>query len=774
MPGPFVGRRVVLTLVGEEADVLPVNRRTSLVAGVLALAVVVGGCGSAASPGPRAPLGTVAGETVPALPLRFEPNLGQSDPRVAFTSRGSDHTLLMTRRGAVLKLRGPGREDVVRMSFVGASHDPRVAGRGRLEAVSNYLRGSDPSRWITGVPSFSHVVYSGLYDGVDLTFHASSTGELEFDYTLAPGVSPAGIRLAYAGVDSLRVDASGALVLRAGGGEIRQPAPAVYQMRDGVRRQVPAAYVLHDGNQVGFALKGYDAGAGLLIDPVLTYSTYLGGSDNEFAIWSDVDRSGNFYVTGVTSSPVFPTTSGAYQTQYAGGDDVFVTKVNPAGSGLVWSTYIGGGSFDVAIGLDVDRAGNVVVTGPTGSTDFPTTPGAYSRQYAGGDSDTFVTKLDRSGSRLLFSTLLGGTAGEAGFISFFDARGNVFVEGETGSADFPTTRRAFQPEYGGGPADGFVTKLNPSGSALDYSTFIGGEGYDGAHDGWLDDDNNFFIDGPTESPNFPTTARAFQRTLHGPRDAFAAKLNPRGTNVDYSTYLGGSGGEDVTDMTVDRFGNAYVPGPTDSADFPVTPNAFQPTFGGAGDGFVAKLNTRGSGLEYATYLGGSDFDIAGGVRVDADGNAHIPGITSSADFPVTRDAFQPAYAGGPEDAFIVTLDRKGSDLKFSSFLGGTGDDGSAGSGEWLDRQGNFYVPGFTDSTDFPVTPGAFQPQNAGAYDVFLVKIAPPGGKHDDHEGEKTNGDDARTLRHPPAATSPQLGRSTKQRPARGTRGARRP
>jgi beta-propeller repeat-containing protein len=751
-----------------------VAQTTRLVPGVLALAVLVGGCGSTAPSGTPTSLGTQAGDTLAALPLRFEPNLGQSDPRVTHISRGSDHTLLMTRRGAVLKLRAPGREDVVRMTFVGANDDPEVAGRGRLEGVSNYLRGSDPNRWVTGVPGFSQVVYSGLYDGVDLTFHASRAGELEFDYTLAAGVSPAGIRLAYSGVKTLRVDGSGALVLRTGGGEIRQAPPAVYQKRDGVRRRVQASYVLHGAKQVGFALKGYDPRAGLLIDPVLTYSTYLGGSDNEFAIWSDIDRSGNFYVTGVTSSPDFPTTNGAYQGQYNGGDDVFVTKLNPAGSGLVWSTYIGGASFDVAIGLDVDRAGNVVVTGPTGSSDFPTTRGAYQRQYAGGDSDTFVTKLDRSGSRLLFSTLLGGTAGEAGFISFLDERGNVYVEGETGSADFPTTRKAFQTTYGGGPADGFVTKLNPSGAALDYSTFIGGAGYDGAHDGWLDEHNNFYIDGPTESPNFPTTPRAFQRTLNGPSDAFAAKLNPRGTGVDYSTYLGGTGGEDVTDMTVDRFGNAYVPGPTDSTDFPVTPNAFQRTFGGAGDGYVAKLNPRGSALEYATYLGGSDADVAGGVRVDPDGNAHIPGTTSSPDFPVTPNALQPAYAGGPEDAFILTLNRTGSGLKFSTFLGGSGDDGSAGSGEWLDRQGNFYVPGFTDSTDFPVTAGAFQSANAGGYDVFLAKIAPRSHNHGDHDGDEANGGDVQALRHAPAAASAQVGRRTASRPTRGTVGGRVP
>ncbi|MDP9136231.1 MAG: SBBP repeat-containing protein, partial [Actinomycetota bacterium] len=548
------------------------------------------------------------------------------------------------------------------------------------------------------------------------------------------------------GAGALRVDGSGALVLRTGRSELRQLPPVVYQTRAGVRHRVPASYVLHGRNQVGFALEGYDRRAGLLIDPVLTYSTYLGGSADDNAIWSDVDRAGNFYVTGETSSPDYPTTPGVYQPELRGAPDVFVTKVNPAGSGLVWSTYLGGESFDVAIGLDVDKAGNVVVTGPTGSTDFPTTPGAYQREFAGGVADTFVTKLDRSGSRLLFSTLLGGTGGEAGFIAFFGDRGNVFVEGETESADFPTTRRAFQTTHGGGSNDGFVTKLDARGSALGYSTFIGGEGYDGAHDGWLDAHDNFYIDGPTESANFPTTRGAFDRTLDGESDAFAAKLNPSGRSVAYSTYLGGSGFEDVTDMTIDRHGNAYVPGITGSADFPTTRRAFQRANQGAEDGYLAKLNRRGTGLEYATYLGGSEFDITGGVRVDREGEAHVPGITASADFPVTANALQPTYAGGPADAFVLRLDDKGSRLRYSTFLGGSGDDGSAGAGEWLDDRGNFYVPGFTNSTDFPVTPRAFQAENAGGYDVFVVKIAPSKHRHG-HDGEEVR-------RAPPAAVSP--------------------
>jgi Beta-propeller repeat len=678
-----------------------------------------------------------------ALPLRFEPNVGQAGDGVTFLSRGHGHTMLLTRTGAVLKLgkpaapntRPPGHltskpaeQAVIGLTFDGANPDALVAGRGRLDSVSNYLLGSDPDRWFTGVPNYSRVFYRDLYDGVSLEYYANRGGELEFDLTLAPGADPDQIRLSYTGADSLRVDESGALVLRAGGGEFRQAPPVVYQQVGGVKREVQGRYLLHGAGQVGFTLAGYDAGIPLVIDPVITYSTYLGGSGDEFPIWSDIDRAGNFYVTGFTSSPDFPTTAGVFQPTFGGGDgDAFVAKLNRSGSGLVWSTYLGGDASDVGIGLDVDRHGNVVVTGETGSTGFPTTPGVFQPAFAGGPTDAFVTKLNAKGSRLLFSTFLGGEGGEgfdAGFISFFDKRGNVYVEGDTGSPDFPTTPGSFQPTFGGGPGDGFVVKLRPNGARLVYSTFIGGSGTDAAHDGELDKKGNFYIDGFTDSTDFPTTPGAFQPTFGGgPNDAWAAKLNKTGTALVYSTYLGGEGEEDVFDLTTDRSGSAYIPGLTSSADFPVTPGAFQTTFqGGDLDGYLTKLNPTGTRAVYSTYLGGSDFDITGTVRVDRRGVAHVAGATGSTDFPVTSGAFQASYGGGPADAFLVLLSRNGSRLRFGSYLGGSGEDASVGAGSWLDGKGNWFIPGATSSTDFPVTPGAFQNENAGAFDAFLVKV----------------------------------------------------
>jgi Beta-propeller repeat len=675
------------------------------------------------------------------LPLRFEPNIGQADEQVTFLSRGHGYTMLMTRTGAVLKLgrsvkpdgrpsghptSKPTEQAIIGLTFVGANPDPVVAGRGRLESVSNYLLGSDPDRWFTGVPNYSRVSYRDLYDGVSLEYYANRAGELEFDLTLAPDVDPDRIRLSYSGADELRIDSSGALVMRAGGAQIRQAPPVVYQWVNGVKREVQGRYVLHGASQVGFALATYDRSIPLVIDPVVTYSTYLGGSGDDEPIWSAIDRAGNFYVTGITFSPDFPTTPGSFQPTFGGGDaDAFVAKLNRSGSELVWSTYLGGDGFDVAIGLDVDRHGNVVVTGTTSSTGFPTTPGALQPTFAGGDNDAFVTKLNAKGSRLLFSTFLGGDGFDVGFISFFDKRGNVHVEGDTGSPDFPATPGSFQSTFGGGGSDGFVTKLNPRGSRLVYSTFIGGSGADGAHDGELDKKGNFYIDGFTESTDFPVTPGAFQPSFGGgPRDAWAAKLNKTGTALVYSTYLGGEGDEDVFDLTTDRSGSAYIPGVTSSADFPVTAGAFQTTFqGGDLDGYLTKLNPAGTRAVYSTYLGGSGSDQTGTVRINRHGVAHVAGSTGSTDFPVTSGAIQGTYGGGPADAFLLLLSRDGSRLKFGSYLGGSGEDGSVGAGSWLDGKGSWYIPGSTTSTDFPVTPGAFQTASAGGFDVFLVKVA---------------------------------------------------
>jgi len=395
----------------------------------------------------------------------------------------------------------------------------------------------------------------------------------------------------------------------------------------------------------------------------LVYSTYLGGSDSDLGLGIAVDSLGNAYVTGEARSANFPTTSGAWQTASGGGDDAFVTKLNPTGSALVYSTYLGGNSSDRALGIALNTLGDAYVTGSTRSTNFPTTLGAFRTAFGGGQNDAFVTMLYRTGTTIGYSTYLGGNDEDVGRGIAVDYLGSAYVTGFTwASTNFPTTPGAFQTAVHPGGPDAFVTKLNPFGTALVYSTYLGGNDFDFALGIGLDTLGNAYVTGATTSTNFPTTPGAFQ-TAFGGLDAFVTKLNPTGSALIYSTRLGGSQFEEGRGIAVDTFGNAYVTGATGSTNFPTTPGAFQTSSGGGGDAFVTKLNPTGSALVYSTYLGGrkdDDIDnisrgvVAGGIALDSLGNAYVTGDTRSNNFPATPGAFQTRY-GGSVDGFVAKI-----------------------------------------------------------------------------------------------------------------------
>ena len=395
----------------------------------------------------------------------------------------------------------------------------------------------------------------------------------------------------------------------------------------------------------------------------LVYSTFLGGSGTDFGTGIAVDAAGNAYVTGRSGSPDFPTTPGAFDTTFNGIEDAFVTKLDAAGSALVYSTFLGGSLVDQGLGIAIDAAGNAYVTGATLSADFPTTPGAFSTTFTGasyGVGDAFVTKLNAAGSALVYSTFLGGSGSDYGQGIAVDDSGNAYVTGATLSADFPTTPGAFDTTYHG-TGDAFVTKLNAAGTALVYSTFLGGSGADGGSGIAVDAAGNAYVAGATFSADFPTTPAAFDTTYNGGvGDAFVTKLNVAGTALVYSTFLGGSGEDDARGIALDAGGNAYVTGPTLSADFPTTPSAFDSTFNGATDVFVTKLNVAGSGLVYSTFLGGSGIDGGQAIAVDGSGDAYVTGFTTSADFPTTPGAFDTIFTGAA-DAFVTKLTNNPTD-----------------------------------------------------------------------------------------------------------------
>ena len=645
------------------------------------------------------------------LPLHFEENQGQTDSRVRFVARGAGYALFITGTETVAVLQKPhAAPAVLRMQLLGASRQPRVEGREPFAGKSHYLAGNDPSRWRTNVPQFGRVRMAEVYRGIDVVWYGNQ-GEIEYDFLVAPGSDPRQIRMHFQGATEIETDASGDLVLRIPRGEIRQRAPFAYQERGGTRHAVPARYRRLGAGEFGIALGAYDRALPLVIDPVLAWSTYLGGSGADAAHAIAVDAAGNAYVTGTTSSLNFPTAN-AVQAANAGAPDAFVTKLNAAGTALVYSTYLGGSGFDFGNGIAVDSAGNAYVAGHTRSTNFPTA-NALQATF-GGASDAFVTKLNAAGSALVYSTYLGGSSDDEALAIAVDSAGNAYVAGTTFGTDFPTAN-AVQAASGGGP-DAFVTKLNAAGSALVYSTYLGGSASDAARGVAVDSSGSAYVAGDTTSTNFPL-ANALQASYGGGSfDAFVTRLNAAGTALVYSTYLGGTGGDSGQAIAVDAAGNAYVTGYTESTNFP-TANALQASNAGLLDAFVTKLNAAGTALVYSTYLGGSGGEIAFAIDVDSSGNAYVAGGTGSPDFP-TANAFQSGI-GGSGDAFAAKLNAAGSALLDSTYLGGSDIDQARGIA--VDTAGSMYVAGATSSTDFP-TASPLQAANGGPQDAFVAKL----------------------------------------------------
>ena len=676
------------------------------------------------------------------LPLSFEANNGQVDDAVKFLARGSGYTLFLTSTEAVLSLRHgkakdpmakPGREpkesrpvgnDVVRLKLIGANSKPKMAGLDELPGKSNYFIGKDPAKWRKDVSNYSKVKIEDVYPGIDLVYYGNQR-QLEYDWIVDPGTDPGVIKFAVEGKADLKVNARGDLILDKGG-DLRLNRPFIYQQRAGLRTEVAGRYILHGKREVGFQLEKYDASLPLVVDPVLTYSTYLGGAGSDYGQAIAVDSSGNAYVTGYTTSTNFPTANALQASNVNEYIDAFVTKLNASGSALLYSTYLGGSSYDTGWGIAVDSSGNAYMTGETYSSDFPT---AYALQasYGGGSYDGFVTKLNASGNALIYSTYLGGSNDDRGFGIAVDSIGNAYVTGETYSSDFPTAN-PFQASYGG-LRDSFVTKLNASGTALVYASYLGGANADYGYRIAVDSIGNAYVTGETYSSDFPT-ANPFQASNANEYvDVFVTKLNASGSALIYSTYLGGSDYDTGCGITVDSSSNAYVTGYTFSTDFP-TANPFQANKGGNWDVFVTKLNASGNALVYSTYLGGNGDDRGAGIAVDSIGNAYVTGYTFSTDFP-TANPFQASNRGNI-NAFVTKLNASGNALVYSTYLGGNSDD--RGAGIAVDSIGNAYVTGYAFSTDFPTT-NPFQAINSGSADVFISKIRFSGSANGDVNGD---------------------------------------
>ena len=716
------------------------------------------------------------------LPLAFEVNNGQTAAEINFVARGSGYGLALTPTSATLQMRarasgtnedrsqkirssfadskkkGNGEANwksaTIRMNLIGGNESAKSEGQDQLSGSVNYFICDDSSKWRTDIATYKKVQYSSVYPGIDLVYYGNQR-QLEYDLVVSPGTDPSLIRLGFEGQKSLTVQPNGELGLETEVGKILQHKPIVYQNIDDKRRLVDGGYAIHrDGNndEIGFYVGDYDRSLPLVIDPTIVYSTYLGGSGTDVATSIKVDSSGSAYVVGYTQSVNFPTASPLQPNAASSGacptgrpcEDMFVTRFNPAGTALIYSTYIGGTGIDEAASIAIDAAGNAYVAGFTKSSNFPVTANAF--QHVRGDhdnvsDDAVFLKLSSNGGQLLYSTYLGGEDNDDAFSIAVDNQGNAYVTGGTVSFEFPTVN-PFQLNLASpGLGDAFVTKFLPDGS-VGFSTFLGGEDLDFGTVIMVDA-TGIYIVGQTESALFPTQ-NPFQANYHfGEKppgvltlDLFVSKLNLTGTALIYSTYLGGDS-EDLSGAAVlDSDGNVYIAGTAlnFSKDYtyplknPIMAHGFSDKFHGIVSvaAFVTKLNSDGSDLVYSTLLGGTADNFGLGIDIDIEGNAYVTGYTGSNDFPLTPSALKVSKDPNDVDVFLAKINASGSNLDFSTLLGGSFVDQANAIA--VDQHKNVYLcggsqPPFIGAVDdFPVV-NPVQSQHAGETEGFVSKIS---------------------------------------------------
>ncbi len=741
------------------------------------LLLAAGGLGFKPTPAPANPVGraghtpalqlkasanlrAAASRRYARLPLSFERNMGQTDARVKFLARGQDYNLFLTQNEAVLALNAPAptpthpsvlaatERSVVRLRLLGANPKTPVVGQAELPGKSNYFIGRNPAGWHTNVPTYARVAYENAYPGVDVIYYGQQ-GRLENDFIIAPGANPGRVRLQIQTAGQVKLNADGEVIIGTKAGQVSLRRPVAYQ--ESGSRHVPVAvrYVRLAKDEVGLAAVGYDRRKPLIIDPVLLYSTYIGGNGGDIAYGIGVDSNDDTYICGETNSSNFPTLNGK-QTSYGGSGDAFVAELNPTDTALVYSTYLGGSGADAAYACALSNTDTMYVTGVTYSTDFPITPTptstssttAFQTTY-GGNGDAFVTAVGSTGSTLTYSSYLGGSELDQGNGITVDSSGDAWVTGSTQSANIaiPAGTTPDQSTFAGA-SDAFVAEVNFAGTQLMYFTYLGGSQADSGQAIKLDSSGNVFVAGYTYSTDFPT-ANPVQSANAGSSDAFVSELTPKNSGAAqlvFSTYLGGSGQDEALGLGLDSSDNIYVTGYTQSNNFPTagsstTTPPFQSGLTGTQNAFVVKLSpgnsTTASKELYGTYLGGSGTDQGNGIAVDSSGDAWIVGYSESSNFPLSN-ATQGllGITGGSNcgsglcaDVFVTEINPAGSGLSFSTYLGGSGAD--FGQAIALDSSDDAYITGSTTSSNFPTTVAAYQPALGGvAGNAFVAEIAP--------------------------------------------------
>jgi hypothetical protein len=615
-----------------------------------------------------------------------------------------------------------GPPDMLRLRFIDANRHPAIASGEALPGKVSYLRGNDPAKWQTGLPTYEGITYASLYPGIDLRYDGTHR-QLKGTYLLAPGADPAQIRWRYDGAQSVNLSNSGNLeislnnsALSTQHSKLTESAPVAWQEISGEKRAVQARYAVATDGSIGFVLGSYDPSQPLTIDPTLTYSSYLGGSFDDNALDIAVDSEGNVYITGATQSDPFAL------------GDLFVTKINAEGTAILYTANFIGNDYDVGYGIAVDGEGNAYVAGESYSTNFPTV-NAFQPEHVYAN-DAILVKLNPEGTAPVYSTYIGGLGGDQAWAIAVDEAGSAYITGVSGSTDYPLAN-PFQGERLG-TRDVIVTKFSPDGQSLVFSTYLGGTSPYDVEVGYgiaVDSAGSAYVTGYTDVPDFPLH-NPVQANNRGFDDTFITKFAPSGSSLAYSTYLGGDKNDIAYDLDLDRDGNAYVVGYTTSTNFPVA-NPYQPAKSGYDDVFVTKINLAGSAWLYSTYLGGigPDGQYQTSIEVVADGSILVAGDTQSSDFPVGNWVQQfhanPTYP----DIFVTHIAASGAELLYSTFLGGAPPGGFTGYpidvayGLAQDTQGNAYITGQTNSPNWPIEGNPFQPNyGGGPYDGLIAKI----------------------------------------------------
>lgn len=722
-------------------------------------------------------------QMAPTLPLTFVSNAGQAAPHVAYYSQGSGFLFQFTAREVLLTfvhepslagsgtngttgiLNGPAtptsgtqplRQLTLALQFLGVNSQTKIEGHRRQPGKIHYLRGSDRSKWQKNIATYEEVVYRQLWPGIDMVFRGAN-GQLKYDFVVQPGVSVDKIRLAYRGAERLSLDEAGNLRIQTRFGRLIDDRPQTYQQTAGRQIPIGSRFVLDPARKraFGFKVDTYDKTLPLVIDPGLVFSTYLGGRSTEFTRGIAVDPAGNIYVTTSTFSPDMPTTVGAYDrvcdrgTGSCFNGEMFVAKLDPTGSQLIYGTFLGGAFGDFPLNLAVDAAGNAYVVGGTFSANLiPAATKSFDRNHNPGFiTDGFLAKLSPDGTNLLFATYFGGNRSDEIWSIAVKDEQNVFVVGFTRSPDFPVTPGAFDSMCDAAGAcaqsDAFVAKFNTTSdgaAALVYSTFLGGSGFEIALEVAIDGTGAAVVGGHTSSNDFPLQG-AFDSSRTGSvfsNEVFLTKINPAGSGLLYSSYLGGAGSESLGGVGIDQLGRIYAAGHVSSitfpapytTDFPTTPGAFDRIFNGIGEAYLVQIDPTMSGsasLLYSTFLGGGASDQVDSLAIESPGIVFLAGSTVSSDFPTTPGAFDRGQLTSFFSAFVATLDINRSRLLYGSYLGGHCPDvrsSNSAVGVATDGAGNAYITGYTSSSVFTTTPGAYDRTFNGPFsDMFVIKLA---------------------------------------------------